>query len=141
MSILIKERGRARWWASEGRTVAIVGVLIVLASWFLIAQAAQSPTLKASLVDAAKKATAHTATVEVSVDGVSLIDPDTTTGQTKEGEGHLHYQLDSGPVIATTAPKLSFHGLSSGQHTLLVVLAGNDHASLGPQEVLEFAIP
>ena len=123
------------------RAVAIAGALGVLVSWPLIVQAAQPPTLKATLVDAAKKAAANTATVQVIVSGVKLIDPDKTHGQVKKGEGHLHYQLDNGPVIATTAPKLSFHGLSSGPHTLVVMLAGNNHEPLGPKEVLTFEIP
>ena len=121
--------------------VAIAGALGVLVSWPFIVQAAQPPTLKATLVDAAKKAEAKTATVQVTVSGISLIDPDKTHGQAKKGQGHLHYQLDNGPIIATTTTKLSFHGLSSGQHTLVVMLAGNNHEPLGPKEALTFQIP
>ena len=113
----------------------------VLVSSPFIAQAAQTPTLKATLVDAAKKAERKTATVQVTVSGVKLIDPDKTHGQVKKGEGHLHYQLDNGPVIATTTPKLSFHGVSTGQHTLVVMLAGNNHEPLGPKETLTFDTP
>jgi hypothetical protein len=127
--------------ACARRAVAIVGVLGVLASWPLIAQAAKAATLKATLVDAAKKAEAKTATIQVIVSGVKLIDPDKTHGQPKKGEGHLHYQLDNGPIIATTTPKLSFHGLSSGQHTLVVTVAANNHEPLGPKEALTFDIP
>jgi hypothetical protein len=130
-------RTRACAW----RAVAIAGVLGALVSWPLVAQAAKTATLKATLVDAAKKAEAKTATVQVTVSGVKLIDPDKTHGQAKKGEGHLHYQLDNGPVIATTATKLSFHNLASGQHTLVVMLAGNTHEPLGPKEALTFDIP
>ena len=132
------ERTRVR--ASAQRALAIAGALGVLVSFPLIAHAAQSPTLKATLVDAAKKAAEKTATVQVTVSGVKLIDPDKTHGP-KNGEGHLHYQLDNGPVIATTTPKLSFHGLSSGPHTLVVMLAGNNHEPVGPKETLPFEIP
>jgi hypothetical protein len=135
------EPGRTSARASAKRGLAIAGALGVLVSWPFIAQAAQTPTLKATLVDAAKKAAKKTATVQVTVSGVKLIDPDKTNGQPQKGEGHLHYQLDNGPVIATTALKLSFHGLSSGQHTLVVMLAGNDHEPLGPKETLTFDIP
>lgn len=135
------EPERTRTRASAKRALAIAGALGVLVSWPFIAQAAQTPTLKATLVDAAKKAEAKTATVQVTVRGIKLIDPDKTHGQAEKGEGHFHYKLDNGPVIATTTPKLSFHGLSSGKHTLLVALAGNNHEPLGPQEVLTFDIP
>jgi len=116
-------------------------VLGALVSCPAIIRAAQTPTLKATLVDAAKKAEAKSATVQVTVGGIQLIDPDKTHGHAKKGQGHLHYQLDNGPVIATTATKLSFHGLASGQHTLVVMLAGNTHDPLGPKEVLTFQIP
>jgi hypothetical protein len=139
LSTTAPERTRAR--ASAKRALAIAGALGLLVSWPFFAQAAQPPTLKATLVDAAKKAAAKTATVQVTVSGVKLIDPDKTHGQAKTGEGHLHYQLDDGPVIATTTPKLSFHGLSSGHHTLVVMLAGNNHQALGPKEALTFDIP
>ena len=135
------ELTRTRVRAGAMRALAIAGVLGALVSCPVITQAAQTPTLKATLVDAAKKAEAKTATVQVTVSGVKLIDPDKTHGQAKKGEGHLHYQLDNGPVIATTATKLSFHGLSSGQHTLVVMLAGNNHEPLGPKEALTFEIP
>ena len=53
------------------------------------------------------------------------------------GQGHLHYQLDNGPVIATPTPKLSFHGLTPGVHTIVVTLTGNDHKLLGPQQKVD----
>ena len=141
MSMSTTEPERTRVRASAKRALAIAGALGVLVAWPIVARAAQTPTLKATLIDAAKKAEAKTATVQVTVGGVKLIDPDKTHGQVKTGQGHLHYQLDNGPVIATTALKLSFHGLSSGQHTLVVMLAGNNHDPLGPKEVLTFQIP
>jgi len=127
--------------ASARRAFVIAGVLGILVSPPLIAQAAKTATLKAVLVDAAKKAAGKSATVQVTVSGVKLIDPDKTAGQPKKGEGHLHYQLDNGPVIATTAPKLSFHGLTSGAHTVVVMLAENNHQPAGPKETLTVDIP
>jgi hypothetical protein len=44
-------------------------------------------------------------------------------------------QVDGGPIIATPAAKLSFHGLSPGKHQILVMLAANDHSPLGPQQI------
>lgn len=101
----------------------------------------QSPALTASLIDAEKNARDKSATVEVRVTGVELIDPALTSKQPMKGQGHLHYQVDDGPVIATTAAKLSFHGLSSGKHKFIVVLANNDHSPAGPQQMLEVTVP
>jgi uncharacterized protein DUF6130 len=100
-----------------------------------------TPTMTATLVDPEKKAQQKAATVSVKVTGIKLIDPATVNEQPKMGQGHLHYQVDDGPVIATPTTKLSFHGLTPGQHKILVVLAGNDHNPLGPQQTLEVTIP
>jgi hypothetical protein len=97
--------------------------------------------LSATLVDPEKKAQEQAATVEVKVTGVQLIDPAAVHEKPQPGEGHLHYQVDADPVIATTATKLSFHELSSGEHTIRVMLAGNDHKPMGPQETLTVTIP
>lgn len=98
-------------------------------------------TLTATLVDAEKKAAQKAATVEVKTTGINLTDPAKANEMAKAGQGHLHYQVDGGPVIATTTTKLSFHGLSSGAHKIVVMLAGNDHTPLGPQQTLEVTIP
>jgi Family of unknown function (DUF6130) len=100
-----------------------------------------TPTLTATLVDPEKKAQQKAATVDVKVTGINLIDPAKVNEQPKMGQGHLHYQVDDGPIIATPATKLSFHGLTPGQHKILVALAGNDHNPLGPQQTLSVTIP
>jgi len=102
---------------------------------------ASAPTLTATLIDAEKKAKQKAATVEVKTTGIELIDPAKVNEQPKAGQGHLHYQVDSGPIIATTTTKLSFHGLTAGAHKIQVMLAGNDHNPLGPQQTLEVTIP
>src|SRR5512140_261805 len=99
MSTTEPERSRTR--DRTKRALAVAGALGLLVSCPFIAQAAHTPTLKATLVDAAKKAEAKTATVQATVGGINLIDPDKTHGQVKKGQGHLHYQLDNGPTIAT----------------------------------------
>ena len=101
----------------------------------------KEPTLTATLVDPEKKAKEKAATVEVKVTGVEIIDPAKVNEQPHAGQGHFHYQLDGGPIIATTAPKLSFHELTPGDHKLVVTLAGNDHKPLGPQQTLDIKIP
>ena len=97
--------------------------------------------LSAIFVDKEKKAQEKTATVKVTVTGIKLIDPAEANEKPMAGQGHLHYQVDNGPVIATPAPKLSFHGLTSGAHTIKVMLAANDHSLLGPEETLSVTIP
>jgi hypothetical protein len=94
------------------------------------------PGMTVSLVDPEKNGARGAATVVVKVQGVTLTDPATVNELPKAGQAHLHYQIDDGPVVATTAPKLSYHGLKAGDHRILVMLAANDHSPLGPQETL-----
>ena len=79
--------------------------------------------------------------MEVKVAGIQLIDAAAVNEQPQQGQGHLHYQVDNGPLIATTVTKLSFHELSSGEHKITVMLMGNDHQPLGVQETLTVTIP
>jgi hypothetical protein len=102
---------------------------------------ASGVSMTAKLVDPEMKAQKKEATVVVDVKGIKLTDPAEAKEQPKAGQGHLHYQVDDGPVIATTSPKLSFHGLTSGAHKITVVLAANDHSPLGPQETLNVTVP
>lgn len=102
---------------------------------------AGAPSLSAKLVDAEAKAKKQAATVEVMVKGITLIDPAKVNEKPAKNQGHLHYQVDDGPIIATTTPKLSFHGLKPGPHTVTVSLAANDHSPLGPQEKLTVTVP
>lgn len=99
------------------------------------------PRLSAELVDADKKAREKSATVVAVVKDLALVDPDSTRATPRPGQGHLHYRLDDGPTIASTATKLSFHGLSSGTHVLTVSLAANDHSPLGPSVTLRLTVP
>lgn len=101
----------------------------------------RTPKLRASLVDPEKKAKENSALVSVKVDGVTLVDPERTGGRHAEGQGHLQYKVDDGPVIVTASPQLSFHGLTPGRHAISVTLAGNDHAPLGPSETISITIP
>ena len=103
--------------------------------------AGTSPALEATLVDASRKAASRAATVQVDVTSVRLIDPDGATGQPVAGEGHLHYQVDDGPVVATTATKLSFHALAPGNHVIKVTLAGHDHKPVSATQTLKVSVP
>lgn len=122
----------------------LVSLVTVSLTAFLMADrvdAQMKATMTAKLVDGEKKAAQRAATVEITTTGVELIDPAISNEKPVAGQGHLHYQVDKGPVIATPAAKLSFHELAPGPHTITVVLAGNDHKPLGPQQVLNVTIP
>lgn len=97
-------------------------------------------TLDATLVDKDKKAAEKAATVKVDVQNFDIVDPADVNEEPKDGQGHLHYQVDNGPVIATTAKKLSFHELASGEHTIKVMLATNDHKPIKEKD-LNLTIP
>ena len=98
-------------------------------------------SLSATLVDPEAKARKNAATVKVTTRGVRIVDPALSGESPIKGQGHLHYQVDDGPIVATTAAKLSFHELKSGAHTIAVVLAANDHTPLGPAQKLSVTIP
>ena len=104
-------------------------------------KAGHAATLAASLVDGEAKARQQAATVKVEVTGVKMTDPALVKEKPMAGQGHLHYQVDDGPVIATTAMKLSFHGLKPGAHHFKVMLAANDHSPLGPEQTLDVTVP
>jgi hypothetical protein len=97
--------------------------------------------LSGMLVDRENKARKGEATVQVTTSGIKIVDPASAHEQPKSGQGHFHYKLDNGPVIATTATKLSFHELTPGQHTITVMLAANDHSPLGPEVTLNITVP
>lgn len=84
------------------------------------------PQLEAELVPPAK-ALARSATVNVKVHGVRLVEPshlgDGGNGTT-EKQAYLSYRIDDGPGIATAATYLSFHNLPSGDHRITVTLVG-----------------
>jgi hypothetical protein len=96
---------------------------------------------EATLVDAEAKARERAASVQVDLRSVRMTDPDATTGKPAAGEAHLHYQLDDGPVIATTATKLGFHELAPGNHLIKITLAGNDHKPVSAQQTINVTIP
>jgi hypothetical protein len=107
----------------------------------MMAKKGSKATLTATLIDAEKKAQKKSATVQVTVTGIALIDPAKVNEKPRAGQGHLHYRVDDGPVIATTTTKLSFHELTSGPHHITVMLAANDHNPLGPEQTLDVNIP
>ena len=122
------------------QTTVLAAAVAALAAGVSAAQT-MTATLNASLVDADAKAKKQAATVKVDVTGIKIVDPATVNEKPMAGQGHLHYQVDDGPVVATTAMKLSFHGLKPGAHHIKVVLAANDHSPLGPEKTLDVTVP
>lgn len=125
-------------------SIALVTVALTTMIAVPYAQApgsATKPSMTAKLIDPEKKAAERAATVEVTTSGVQLVDPALSMEKNVPGQGHLHYQLDKGPVVATPTAKLSYHELTPGAHTIVVMLAGNDHKPLGPQQTLTVTVP
>lgn len=119
------------------RAIASILALSLLAARVAVAE----PSFTAELADADAEAKKASAVVRVTVSDVELVDPDEAGRTARAGEAHLHYRLDGGPVIATTARKLAFHELAPGAHEIVVLLAGNDNQPLGPRQTLSILIP
>jgi hypothetical protein len=120
----------------KGTFAAGLAVAALLGGVAARAEQPDKPAMTASLINPEKNAARGWATVEVKVSNVTLTDPAAANEIPKPGQAHLHYQLDDMPVVATIAPKLSFHDLKPGEHKLTVMLAANDHSPLGPKETL-----
>jgi hypothetical protein len=126
------------------RGIIAVAVAAIAAGSVALLAAVSVPsnlTMEAKLVEPARNALKKEAAVEVHVTGLKLVEPQSVGEKPRKGEGHLHYQVDSGPVIATTATNLSFHELRPGKHQIKVMPAANDHLPLGPSKLLEVTIP
>jgi hypothetical protein len=106
-----------------------------------VAATAADPRIDAELIDADVNAAKGNALIQVTVLDVDLIDADEAGGTPRNGQGHLHYRVDDGPVIATSAKKLAFHELQPGEHRIHVALVGNDHKPIGPEETVKVMIP
>ena len=61
-------------------------------------------------------------------------------GQPSDGLDHLHVKVDDGQLQAIYYPSAPTVLLSSGQHTIVVDLAGPDHRSLTPPQFVTFLV-
>jgi hypothetical protein len=122
-------------------TAALTAIVAVPRTLAQAPGSAMKPTMVAKLIEPDKKAAGRAATVEVTMSGVELVDPAISNEKPVPGQGHLHYQLDKGPIVATPSSKLSWHELMPGTHTIVIMLAGNDHQPLGPQVQLTVEVP
>lgn len=100
----------------------------------------KAPTLNVKVLDQKENTAQKAISVESEVQNFDLADPHEVNEIVKEGQGHIHYRLDDGPVIATTAKRLSFHEVKPGTHTLTVNLAGNDHKQVGTEQKLSVEV-
>jgi hypothetical protein len=98
-------------------------------------------SFSAVLLHPRKSAAGRSVDIAVHVSGIQLVDPDLTNGQAKRGQAHLTYRVDYGPVVVTTATRLEFARLPSGNHEIIVALAANDGAPLGPHRIFHVRIP
>ena len=87
-------------------------------------------SMKAEMVETENKAKRREATVIVTTAGIELVEPSMAPEAARVGQGHLTYRVDDGPVIGTTATRLSFFELSKGEHKISITLAGNDRKPL-----------
>jgi hypothetical protein len=123
----------------RSRFVCVAASILFLSP--VLAASAADPQLDAEVVDADVNSANGNALIRVAVTGVQLIDADDAGSTPRIGQGHLHYQVDDGPVIATSASKLAFHELKPGEHQIRVTLVGNDHKPTGPEETVTVMIP
>ncbi len=126
------------------RGLIAVSVAVVAAGSVALLAAVSVPTnlvVDAKLREPARYALKKQAAVEVQIKGLKMVEPYAAGEKPKKGEGHMRYQIDSGPVIETTATNVSFHELRPGKHEIKVMPAANDHLPLGPAKLLEVTIP
>jgi hypothetical protein len=97
--------------------------------------------ISARLVDKTKNAANRAVTVDVRVRGIRLVDPAFASQVHGAIQGHLLFQLDGGPIIATPTPRLSFRELAPGEHTISVNLADNHHVPIGLPVLLTVTVP
>ncbi len=74
-------------------------------------------------------------TLSVSLENFTL-DPDNIGNSHVDGQGHYHVYLDGAYKVASAESSVEITGVSSGEHTIEVYLAQNDHALVDP-EVLD----
>ncbi len=121
--------------------VTIIVSLMILTLAVAADTAKVAVSFEAKLVDQEANSSKHSAVVEVKASGLTLIDPVLSSKMNTTPEGHFHYQVDNGFIIATPVNKLAFHNLTSGQHQIAVSLADNDHKPIGQPQVLMVTIP
>lgn len=106
----------------------------------LAGQVATAPDFGVRLVAPDKFGKQKTAVVDVSIDGVDLVDP-ATHPRPKRDEGHIVYKVDNGPEMTTTSRRFEIQNLPPGDHIITVYLDGNDNHEISPEHRLKVYIP
>ena len=120
---------------------SIAGFAALALNVFVWSVYASGPTITARLIDENWNASRKAASVEVTVQGIQLVEPSLTSQSHGPVQGHLHYQLDDGSIVATSASKISFHELSPGEHKISVNLTDGNHIPIGMPIALTLTIP
>ena len=135
---------------------ALVAALVVSA----VALAAAKPSVRFTTPKAGAM-TGSKVTFVVKLTNFKL-DPKDVGKQNKPGQGHLHFAMDggkydypkysgangrlavklgiAGKYSPSVTPSITYRGLPSGKHTLVVFLANNDHSPVGPKASVSFTV-
>ena len=133
---------RAGWWKqlTLALLVAVFFTGMVAAQEGVWQGKKDHPMLRATLKNKDKNAKEHAAAVEVETQNIGLVNPDILS-YAGSAEGLLEYQVDQGPVLATSDMRIRFRDLTPGKHTITVALASTDYKDLGAKAELEVDIP
>jgi hypothetical protein len=79
--------------------------------------------------------------VQITVTDLEIVDPIEVNEVPRDGQGHIHLQLDDGPILAVPSLRMRLSRIRGGQHTIKVMLHANDHSPLGAQVQIQLPIP
>lgn len=80
--------------------------------------------------------------MQIAVNDLQIVDPIEADEVPHDGQGHVHLQLDDGPILAVPSMRMRLSRIGRGSHTIKVMLHANDHSSLGAtQAQLQLQIP
>jgi hypothetical protein len=128
------------WWKLTLALLLGVFLVGVVAAQEGVWQGEQDhPMLRATLRDKDKNAQKHAAQVEVETRNFGLVNLGVSYGGSDVGL--LEYQVDQGPVLATTDTEAMFRDLTPGKHTITVSLVNTEYKDLGAKAELEVDIP
>lgn len=99
------------------------------------------PEVTAELVKPAANSKKGVALLSIHVIGLQIVDPIEVDEIPKAGEGHVHVQLNDGPILAVPSLHMRLTRIPPGQHVIKVMLHANDHSPIGSGTEVSFLIP
>ena len=102
---------------------------------------ALAPTVSVRLIEPERHARRRQALVQILIDGLEIVDPIEVNEVPREGQGHVHLQVDDGPILAVPSLRMRLRRLTRGGHTFRVMLHANDHTPLGAQAETSLRVP